>query len=106
MGKRLYQVIWDDEAKVSLRKIYQYIRKRESSDRAKIVCNKIKSLASRLGYMPQKFSKEPFWEHDMGDVRFKVIWSYKIVYEVEDEKVIILDIFHTSRYPQNLRKKY
>lgn len=30
------------------------------------------------------------------------IWSYKIVYEVTEKDVIILDVFHTSRDPQNL----
>lgn len=102
MVKRHYQVIWDDEAKVSLRKIYNYIKKRESVDQAIKVRETIKDLAKGLGFMPHKFSKDPFLEGEPGDNRFKAVWSYKIVYEVTEKDVIILDVFHTSRDPQNL----
>ena len=39
-----------------------------------------------------------------GDIRFKAIWSYKIVYEITSDTVIILDVFHTSRDPGNLKQ--
>lgn len=54
--------------------------------------------------MPSKFTKEEQLRNMGGDIRFKSIWSYKIVYETTNEYVIILDIFHTSRDPQNLNK--
>jgi len=54
--------------------------------------------------MPHKFAKDPFMEGEPGDNRFKTIWSYKIVYEVTENEVIILDIFHTSRDPRNLKE--
>ncbi|RLD50809.1 MAG: hypothetical protein DRI97_16520, partial [Bacteroidetes bacterium] len=34
---------------------------------------------------------------------YKVIWSYRLVYEVTRETVIILDVIHTSRNPLTLR---
>ena len=104
MVKRHYQVIWDDEAKASLRKVYNHIKKRESIDQAIKVRDAIKDLAKSLGFMPRKFSRDPFLEGEPGDNRFKAIWSYKIVYEVTDKEVIILDVFHTSRDPRNLKE--
>ncbi|MFO8001277.1 MAG: type II toxin-antitoxin system RelE/ParE family toxin [Marinilabilia sp.] len=103
MVKRHYQVIWDDEAKASLRKVYNYIKKRESVEQAMKVRDEIRDLAKSLGFMPHKFSKDPFLANEPGDNRFKTIWSYKIVYEVREKDVVILDVFHTSRDPQNLR---
>ncbi len=104
MVKRNYKVIWDDEAKVSLRRIYNYIKNRESTDQAIKVRDEIKDLAKSLGFMPHKYAEDPFLKDEPGDNRFKVIWSYKLVYEVTEKAIIILDVFHTSRDPQNLKQ--
>ena len=103
MVKQKYPVIWEDEAKDSLKRIYHYIKNRESIEQAKKVRNAIVELAGSLGFLPRKFAKDPFLETEAGEFRFKVIWSYKIVYEVTEKEVIILDIFHTSRNPQTIK---
>lgn len=103
MVKKHYKVIWDDEAKASLRSIYNYIKKRESIEQARKVRDEIKDLAKSLGFIPHKYSEDPFLKDEPGDNRFKVIWSYKLVYEIAEDAVIILDVFHTSRDPQNLK---
>ena len=104
MVKKNYKVIWDDEAKASLRSIYNYIKKRESIDQARKVRDEIRDLAKSLGFMPHKYAEDPVLKNEPGDNRFKVIWSYKLVYEVTEKEIIILDVFHTSRDPQNLKK--
>lgn len=104
MVKRNYKVIWDDEAKASLRKIYNHIKNRESIEQARKVRDEIKELARSLGFMPHKYATDPFLKDEPGDNRFKVIWSYKLVYEVTKEAILILDVFHTSRDPQNLKR--
>lgn len=104
MVKKHYKVIWDDEAKASLRSIYNYIRNRSSVEQARKVRDEIRELVKSLGFIPHKYVEDPFLKDEPGDNRFKVIWSYKIVYEVTKEEVIILDIFHTSRDPKNLKK--
>jgi plasmid stabilization system protein ParE len=108
MVNHKFQVIWDDEAKASLRRIYNYIKKRESIKQAKIVRDEILDLGESLGYMPFKFAKEEYLKEVGGDIRFKSVWSYKIVYEILKEHVVILDVFHTSRDPNciaNLKRK-
>ena len=37
--------------------------------------------------MPHKYGEDPFLKDDPGDIRFKVIWSYKLVYETTKEVV-------------------
>jgi plasmid stabilization system protein ParE len=103
MVKKNYKVVWDDEAKASLRSIYNYIKNKESIDQARKVRDEIKDLAKSLGFMPHKYAKDPFLKDEPGDNRFKAIWSYKLVYDVTEDAVIILDVFHTSRDPQNLQ---
>lgn len=104
MVKKHYKIIWDDEAKASLRSVYNYIKKRESIEQAKKVRNEIRELVKSLSFIPHKYSKDPVLKDEPGDNRFKVIWSYKIVYEVTEETIVILNIFHTSRDPENLKR--
>ncbi|NBC83345.1 MAG: type II toxin-antitoxin system RelE/ParE family toxin [Bacteroidetes bacterium] len=103
--KKHYKVVWDDEAKASLRNIYHYIKNRESLEQSRKVRDEIKELAKSLGFMPHKYTEDAFLTNETGDNRFKVIWSYKLVYEIQEETIVILDIFHTSRDPQNLKRK-
>lgn len=103
MVKKHYKVVWDDEAKASLRRVYNYIKKRESPQQATKVRTEISELAKSLGFMPRKYTRDPFMEKDRRDIRFKAIWSYKLVYEVTEDAVVILDVIHTSRNPDNMK---
>ncbi len=105
MVKKKLDIIWDDEAKKSLRSIYSYIKKRESIDVAKKVRNEIVARSKSLSDFPEKFEEEPNLKDEPGNYRYKVIWSYKIIYEITSKAILILDIFHTSRDPSNIKKR-
>lgn len=105
MVKKRLKIIWDDEAKHSLRSIYNYIKNRESVEVAKKVRNKIASSAKSLNDFPEKFEQEPVLRNESGNYRYKVIWSYKIIYEVTEEAIYIVDVFHTSRDPSNIKRR-
>lgn len=104
MVKRKLKIIWDNEAKKSLQNIYNYIKGRESIEVAKKVRNIIFTQAKSLHDFPEKFEREHHLEDEVGNFRYKVIWSYKIIYEVTEESIFILDIFHTSRDPSEIKK--
>jgi plasmid stabilization system protein ParE len=103
MVKKKLKIIWDNEAKKSLRNIYNHIKSRESIEVAKKVRNEISSQAKSLNDFPERFEKEHNLDDEPGNYRYKVIWSYKIIYEITKEAIYILDIFHTSRDPSNIR---
>lgn len=105
MVKKKLGIIWDDEAKKSLRSIYHYIKKRESIEVAKKVRNEIVAQSKSLSDFPEKFEEEPNLKDEPGNYCYKVIWSYKIIYEITSKAILILDIFHTSRDPLNIKKK-
>ncbi|MBX2894934.1 MAG: type II toxin-antitoxin system RelE/ParE family toxin [Cyclobacteriaceae bacterium] len=102
---KLRKIIWDDEAKKSLRSIYDYIKVRESASTAIRVRGEIIKQIKSLPLFPEKFAREPYFINHSGNVRFKVIWSYKIIYEITDRHILILDIFHTSRNPSEIESK-
>jgi len=101
--KKHYKVVWQDEAKSSIRKIYIYIKKRESPKQATRVRLEIKKEGDSLGFMPHKYTKDQFLEKYHRNIRYKAIWSYKLVYEITEEHIIILDVIHTSRNPENMK---
>lgn len=70
MVKQNFKVIWDDEAKASLRSIYNHIKNRESIEQAKKVLDEIKDLGKSLGFMPTKFRKEEYLIEEGGDIRY------------------------------------
>lgn len=102
MVKKKLKVVWNDEAKYALRNIYNYIKQRESVERAKKVRNEIAASAKNLNVFPEKFVEDPYLKDESGNYRFKVIWSYKIIYEVTPEAIMVLDVFHTSRDSINI----
>lgn len=79
MVKRNYKVIWKDEAKASLRRIYNYIENKESVEQAINARNEIRDLAKSLGFMPHKYIEDLFLKDESGDIRFKAFWSSKII---------------------------
>ena len=104
MVKKKMKIIWDDQAKKELRRIYDYIKGRQSIEVARKVRNEIVSQAKTLKDFPEKFEREHHLEDEPGNYRYKVIWSYKIIYEITKEAIYILDVFHTSRDPSNIKK--
>lgn len=105
MVKKKLDIIWDDEAKKSLRGIYNQIKSRESIEVAKKVRNEVITGTKSLCDFPEKFEEEQNLKNEPGNYRYKVIWSYKIIYEITNKAILILDVFHTSRDPSNIKTK-
>lgn len=59
MVKHKLRIIWDNEAKKSLKHIYHYIQKKESNEIARKVRNKIVTETKSLNEFPEKFQEEP-----------------------------------------------
>ena len=100
--KRL-SVRWDIEAIESLRDIYEYI-KVESPSGAHKVRRALLSLAKNLGTFPEKYPKEPYLLDEPNNYRSVSKWSYKLIYEVTENEVIIVMLFHASQDPGKIKK--
>jgi plasmid stabilization system protein ParE len=66
---------------------------------AQKVRNNILNSISSLNFMPQKYPKELNLNQNIGEFRFIPIYKYKIIFEIKDETVIVLQLFHTSQNP-------
>jgi toxin ParE1/3/4 len=94
------KVLWSKKASNELEAIYNYIKK-GSPQNAILVFNGIYDLANSLPNFPYKFPVEPII--NIEKVRFAAIWSFKIIYSVEKESVVVLRIFNTKQNPIKLK---
>jgi plasmid stabilization system protein ParE len=95
---------WDRLAKESLDNIYNYISQ-DSPKNAKKIKKELIKLAGSLNDFPEKYSREEFLKEEPGNYRFISKWSYKIIYEITNEAIIIADIFHTKQHPSQIGKR-
>lgn len=101
MVKKKLPIRWDRLAKENLDAIYDYIAE-DSVAAARKVKKTLVKLASTLNDFPEKFSCEEYLADEPENYRSMSKWSYKIIYEVTDECIIIADIFHTSQHPSKM----
>ena len=105
MKKGSLRVKWHPDARTSLKAIYLYIAK-DSLTAAEKVKKTILKTTRSLGFSPEKFEKEKYLKELSGNFRSVTKWHYKIIYEVTDNEVIIIDIFHTSMDPEKMKKQF
>ena len=101
--KKKLTIRWDIRAKDNLDKIYDYIAE-DSIPEARHVKRELIKLARSLDDFPEKYSKEDVLIDDPQNFRSVSKWSYKIIYEVTPEYIIIADIFHASQHPSKIRR--
>jgi plasmid stabilization system protein ParE len=101
VSKKKLPIHWDRLAKENLDSIYNYISK-DSVVAARKVKKELVNMAHSLNDFPEKFSIEDCLVDVPGDYRSVSKWSYKIIYEVTDECIIIADVFHTSQHPSKI----
>ena len=97
------KVIWTKRAYGQLERNIKYIKEEQGISYAETVLNKILSSTELLEGTPKMGKIEPLLEHKKSEYRFIIVWSYKIIYRLAPERVVISRIFHTSRNPNKLK---
>ena len=92
------QVIWSDRAKSSLKEYYDYIKK-DSVPAAKKVKSELIKASKTLRSNPEKYQMDEYYPNNPGNIRRFFRWSYRIVYQVNEQTIDILNVLHTSQEP-------
>ncbi len=92
------RVVWSDRAKLSLREHYNHIKK-DSILAANRVKTEIIEATKQLTHFPEKNQLDEYYPNNPGNIRRLFRWSYRIVYEVNEDSVNILNVLHTSQEP-------
>ena len=85
---------WHDDANSDLKQIYSYIFKDSVYYSIKTV-NKIVDLVNYLEFTPYMGRRIP--EYNEENKRELIYKSYRIIYEVQSNKIIIHRIWHSAR---------
>jgi len=96
------KVIWSKQAREELDYYCSQIAL-DSVTSAKKVRLKITSVSKGLGDFPNMYQVDEYYPCEDGNVRRFFCWNYRIVYEVFDDRVIILRIYHTRMSSENIK---
>jgi len=99
MGLR---VVWSPEAADDLEEIVAFIA-RDSESYARAVASKILTTAKSLGRFPQIGRAVP--EISDPTIRERFVYSYRLIYSVEESRVLIVAIFHGKRLLEEVRHR-
>jgi toxin ParE1/3/4 len=89
-----YRVVWSRRASLDLEAIADYIAA-DSPTYAGIVVKKVVNQTRALSRFPRSGHKVP--EFDNEDIRELLIYSYRIIYRVEEDEVVIAAVIHGKR---------
>ncbi|MEQ8880476.1 MAG: type II toxin-antitoxin system RelE/ParE family toxin [Cyclobacteriaceae bacterium] len=92
------KVIWSERAKKSLREHYDHI-KQDSVPVANMVKSEIINASKGLNIHPEKYQLDEYYPNNPGNIRRCFRWSYRIVYQVNEKTIDVLNVLHTSQEP-------
>ena len=92
------KVIWSKKAKESLKLYHDHI-KEDSMPAAKRVKSEIINASKELVHYSGKYQLDEYYPNNPGNIRRFFRWSYRIVYQVNEKTIDILNVLHTSQEP-------
>jgi plasmid stabilization system protein ParE len=92
-----HRIVWSSRAAQDLNSIIDYIAA-DSPAYAGIVLKKIVNQTRILAHFPQAGRKVP--EFDDESLRELVVYSYRIIYRLQEDEVLIVSAIHGKRMLQ------
>ena len=92
------KVVWTTRASASL-DCYCDIIAEDSSSIAKKVRKEIILTTKKLSKNPFLYQLDEYYLDNPGNIRRFFKWSYKVVYQVTEQRVVVLEVYHTSTSP-------
>ena len=89
-----HRVGWSQRALHDLEAIADYIAA-DSPTFAGIVVNKVVNRTKMLAQFPRSGRKVP--EFDNEDIRELIVYSYRIIYQLQEHEVVIAAVIHGKR---------
>ena len=88
------KIVESQKYKIELREIAQHIKKDKKSAAVKFV-QELKKNVQHITYFPYKYRKSVYFEDD--NIRDMIYKSYTVIYEVFENKIVIMTIFNQNK---------
>ena len=95
------KIIWSTDAQISRREIFEYWNFRNKS---RLYTNKLNMLFKEA-LSQIRIYNEIGKPTDLKNVRLKIVSHFEIIYDLYDDKIVILDIWDTRQSPTNFPVK-
>jgi toxin ParE1/3/4 len=99
----MVKVVWTERALAQLERAIAYIKTERGVSYATIVLEKILEKTSALEMFPRRGQEEILLKHKKAEYRYLVAFSYKVIYKVLRDRVVISRVFHAARDPKKLK---
>lgn len=96
------KVIWEDDAFTDLKDAVDFISI-QSPQNAIMVLDGLLEFAETLSFMALKFPIEPTYNKE--NIRFVTKFNHKLIYQVQNEFVVILRVFPAKQNPDKIIRK-
>jgi addiction module RelE/StbE family toxin len=98
-----YSVKWSPEATEDLESIAEYIA-RDSEFYARSVVSKILAVSRKISEQPMIGRIVP--EIDEKEIRERFVYSYRLVYRIQNTTITIVAIIHGKRLLENVSERF
>ncbi len=98
-----YRIIWSPEAVEDLESIAAYIA-RDSSNYARSVVSKILEMSRQIPKFP--FIGRVVPEVGNENIRERFVYSYRLVYQLEQTNIIIVAVIHGKRLLEEVGERF
>ena len=98
MKKR--EVVWTRKAQTALDQLYAYWHDQTSPQRAWSIRQEIVRTAKGLSQQAEIYQIDEYYPSNAGDVRRFFKANYRVVYQIKENQVVILNIYHTHQSPE------
>ena len=95
------KIIWSTDAQISRREIFEYWNFRNKS---RLYTNKLNMLFKEA-LSQIRIYNEIGKPTDLKNVRLKIVSHFEIIYDLYDDKIVILGIWDTRQSPTNFPVK-
>lgn len=101
-----FKISWTPFASRCLDEIFTYVKNRERSESPALkLILRLTERVDQLEKYPESGSPEELLKAIGQDSRYLVEASYKIIYQVKGNEIIVTDVFHTSQDPLKITQK-
>lgn len=94
------EVVWTYKAQLALDRLYAYLHDETSPQQAWKTRQQIVTTARSLSKQAEIYQLDEYYPDNPGNIRRFFRANYRIVYQVRDQQVVILNVYHTRQAPE------